>query len=157
METPETILEWGRATFGPNTPFNIAVRANVELAELLSAIENSTDLEHISGEIADVWIVFSQVVAFFGIELKDRELRDSMMASPRSCALKLNFWFASLLSQLSQPGLRPPVVECLYVNDYLQMLARLYEIELAPEVDKKMKINRARKWGKTEGGRHQHV
>lgn len=61
------ITEWASSTFGEPTggPREVAIRANKEMAELLSALENG-QTEIAIGECADVMIVLLQVMQRLG-------------------------------------------------------------------------------------------
>lgn len=64
----QSITEWSSETFGPRSALSTAVRANKEMAELLSALENGED-EVACKEVADVVIVLMQVAHRLGIDL----------------------------------------------------------------------------------------
>lgn len=66
----ETIDAWSRKTFGHSGALKRALRMNIEIAELLSALEN-TEFENAGEECADVFIVLSQVTAALGKDLMD--------------------------------------------------------------------------------------
>lgn len=104
-EDEHTIRLWAEETFGLRPAAEVSVRMNVEVAELLSKLDNAprhpADMsdEHLEGikeEAADVAIMLLQIAG------------------------KLNF-------------------------------------SLREEVDRKMQVNRNRKWGRTDGGRFQHI
>jgi NTP pyrophosphatase (non-canonical NTP hydrolase) len=66
--TQETITEWSTKTFGERSPLSTAVRANKEMAELLSALENG-ELEVACKEVADIVIILMQVAERLGMDL----------------------------------------------------------------------------------------
>lgn len=66
--TQERITEWSTKTFGERSPLSTAVRANKEMAELLSALENG-EIETASNEVADVVIILMQVAERLGMDL----------------------------------------------------------------------------------------
>lgn len=64
----QTITEWSTKMFGERSHLSTAVRANKEMAELLSALENG-ELEVACKEVADVVIILMQVAERLGIDL----------------------------------------------------------------------------------------
>lgn len=71
-ETPATILAWAEATFG-RAPYNlkIARRAEDEMRELCEALDSDDDHPSMGSEIADVFIVLSQLAERNGIDIQD--------------------------------------------------------------------------------------
>lgn len=104
METQKTITDWSREHFGYQSPLTIALRMNVETAELLNAlgshervqggpIMDSDDLEalaaerdrlreHAADEVADVGVMLLQVAEVLGVDLLARI--DRKMAKNRA-------------------------------------------------------------------------
>jgi NTP pyrophosphatase (non-canonical NTP hydrolase) len=74
--TQVSITGWSTQTFGNRTALATAVRANKEMAELLSALENGED-EVARKEVADVVIVLMQVAQRLNIDL-DAEIQRKM-------------------------------------------------------------------------------
>lgn len=80
MENQVTIRTWGRATFGPSTAQAITTRMNVEVAEMINALQNAADaktpeertriLAHAAGEGADVYIMLAQAMEELGVDLQ---------------------------------------------------------------------------------------
>ena len=74
-ETSESISQWAHATFGPVTTFRSAVRANTEMAELLTKIAKFNGdfsveaCEAVGMEIADVVICLSRLSHMFHRDL----------------------------------------------------------------------------------------
>lgn len=174
-ETPRTINKWAEETFGPRTPLEIAVRANVELAELISAIQNSCHDSIVGSELADVRIVMDQIVDVKHIDcgsLGDLEksglkrasiqmLNDKFIDMKSSAAL--NMLMALIIDNLaSLESEFAPEIE----DEFLENLNTLYTmmnimsesigVNLQQSVNEKMAINRTRNWEKTETSRFQH-
>lgn len=94
METQETITAWSRENFGSQSPLTIALRMNVEVAELLNALgsyeraaaeptSGADDREVLSDarlelrekaadEVADVGVMLLQVAEVLGVDLMER-------------------------------------------------------------------------------------
>ncbi|MBP9863409.1 MAG: hypothetical protein KBD62_36020 [Kofleriaceae bacterium] len=69
-ESQHTISSWAATTFGePATLTGIAVRANEEMAELLTALQG-TDREKALEECADVVIVLYRLATYLGGSLR---------------------------------------------------------------------------------------
>lgn len=156
METQKSITAWAEETFGHHTALAKLVRCNVEIAELLSALSSGAVTE-IGGELADVKIIFMQVKEALG--------DDTTYVRSHGCS----FTLMRLASELSQQvGLLMMMLEAgidgepmqlsLYVvEDIIHDMAYVLQVDLNELVDEKMKVNRARQWGRTSAGRHQHI
>lgn len=98
METQKTITDWSRENFGHQSPLTIALRMNVEQAELLNALGSydresngicsAEDLdklhEHAADEVADVGVMLLQVAETLGIDLMARIDRKMVKNRARS-------------------------------------------------------------------------
>lgn len=70
LEDQDSIEAWRSETFGPYTNRDrLAARANVEMAELLTAIVSGATLDEIAAECADVLIVLYGVAEAIGVSL----------------------------------------------------------------------------------------
>lgn len=65
------ITAWANHTFGDNPALEIAIRLNVEMAELLTALMNG-DIEGAQEECADVEIMLRQVAQKLNMNLNHR-------------------------------------------------------------------------------------
>lgn len=65
-ETPATIEQWAHETFGTATPLRAAIRANEEMAELLTLLAVDPDNEKVLEEVADVHIVLCHLAGTLG-------------------------------------------------------------------------------------------
>lgn len=169
METPNSINTWARATFGSVTAYEAAVRANVELAELLSAVNNKASTELVAGECADVYIVVCQVPEILGKDLKSLTadllppgppgLHSFQDAENITVAINVDMAFLLESLKLDPTGVTDRAVEIHLVHliRELERLALFFGVDLFEEVNKKMQVNRQREWAKTDGGRFQHA
>lgn len=66
IENEETIVAWGRETFGDTPAMTLAIRANAEMSELLRAIDASPDSRFARPEIADVVILLVRLCGRLG-------------------------------------------------------------------------------------------
>lgn len=87
METQKTITEWSRQQFGYQNTLALALRMNVEVAELLNVLgvlqqdtyngfhsfEHFRCLgEHAADEVADVAVMLLQVAETLGVDMMER-------------------------------------------------------------------------------------
>jgi NTP pyrophosphatase (non-canonical NTP hydrolase) len=161
-ETQKKINQWGLETFGPCTPIEIAIRANVEMAELLSAVSNGALGSEISEEAADVAVILLQATARWDItvELPPRDFKpevDPNTASIDVAAMAALQLAAAIQEVLSFGAPEQLTYRMASVFNCLVMLASRHGRGLSMEVDEKMRINRARTWERTKGGRFQHT
>lgn len=66
LETQQTIARWAETTFGPATNLRVAVRANQEMAELLTALAQDEQHPEALEEIADIYITLCRVAESLG-------------------------------------------------------------------------------------------
>lgn len=177
METQSTILAWGRATFGESGALEIALRMNVEMAELVNGLSNlylpdDKDLDQRRAmalatrtEVIDVWIMFAQVSRLMGMHLEtpvNEPWKWGQGATVLRLTLVLNRTFAQLYTNLEQdlplwPALMDvrPILGALFCR--LTVEFNLPNPDFQAEVDAKVAILRARKWGRTATGKGQHI
>jgi hypothetical protein len=159
-ETQQTIDEWARSTFGDAEPIGIAVRANVEAAELLSAVSCKTPDSEIAEEVADVAIILLQATARWGVEvhLPPPEYRpdEAFNVSSIDFASMISFQLSAGIMETLQFG-PVPVHRFAIIFDVLRMLAARHGKGLLREIEAKMGINRQRTWERTKVGRFQHT
>jgi NTP pyrophosphatase (non-canonical NTP hydrolase) len=74
--TQEKITRWAQSQFGVVPPLGIATRMNLEVAELLDALNNG-NVEEAIKEVADVEIMLRQVAETLGVTL-DVEVEKKM-------------------------------------------------------------------------------
>lgn len=157
-ETPETILAWGRATFGEPDLLGTLVRANLEMAELVSAISCGADVEKIAMEMADVDIVCSQAAAILDVDISIEFTGEHVLVGPLlAMAILANSNLADIMAAVAIED-RDIILE-RFTDLYwcLRQLAQRYEVDLQEYRDSKMKINRARSWARAPEGHFQHV
>lgn len=163
METQQTIHEWGVATFGENTALSMVVRANLEMAELISAIQNGVDIDKVALEIADVDIVMCQAAAILGLDTpsiacmfpRDPTNREKAMF----WVMQANSFMSAIILGLNGWGKNLDEPQLLFDDLYqaLVMASNHLASDMQTRRDEKMQINRGRSWGRTEGGHFQHV
>lgn len=161
-ETPESILAWGRDTFGENSALDILVRANIEMAELVSAVSCGAAVELVAMEMADVDIVCAQGAAILGINPRiDPEGEHVVVGSLMSLALVAQSALSEIMSyvHLGDAAYEQSIADLYEDNLYwaLRQLAQRLGVDLQEKRDEKMAINRARSWGKTPEGHFQHL
>lgn len=163
-ETQYTITDWGIATFGERTAVALSARMLLEVAELVVAVRETEtqSTESVMTELADVVISASALaselnckVDFTSIPLGTRELHTASLeavatisTSILNLAAVINNRVACEVDASSQ--LRTLGALC-------RAAARWAGTDLQEEVDRKMKINRARRWQLSEDGGYQHV
>lgn len=68
-ETSQSIAQWAVETFGPlRHPYRGAVRANEEMAELLTKVASGSG-QDVPGECADVVICLARLCDVYGVDL----------------------------------------------------------------------------------------
>lgn len=127
-ETQQSINDWSVETFGLSSALTTATRMNVEVAELLSDLGGHQD------------VLLSQLLA-------------ANNAIAEALSIRANYLEANgLLADRTPNG-----KECPDVAVILFQVAARCGVDLLPAVDEKMRINRARNWKLTAGGRYQHT
>jgi hypothetical protein len=160
METQKTISQWAEDTFGPvGTNLSIALRANVERAELLQAVQ-AEDYEEVRKEIADVVIVLMRLAENTNIDLM--AVRNKHFVTTKAPALVLygaNCRMSDLIKYLAIS----PVLGVGFPNMLAGVVAGLFRAmelvggDLQEEINRKMAINRQRRWKLDGRGHGQHV
>jgi hypothetical protein len=160
LETQAKINEWARETFGGAEPIGIAVRANVEAAELLSAVSNNAPGPEIAEEVADVAIILLQATARWDIEVRipsvDHKAELPANVASIDFASMVNVQLAASIFEVLQFS-PVPIYRFAIIFDVLSMLATRHGKGLSAEINAKMKINRQRTWEKTKSGHFQHT
>jgi hypothetical protein len=159
-ETQQTIDEWARGTFGEAEPVGIAVRANVEAAELLSAVSCKAADSEIAEEVADVAIILLQATARWEVEVRlppsNYAPDDNPNISSIDFASMVSFQLSASIMETLQFG-PVPVHRFAIIFDVLSLLASRHGRGLLTEIENKMNINRERTWEKTKAGHFQHT
>lgn len=159
METQDSIEQWAAATFAGSdrTALGIATRMNIEVAELVAelVITNMTP-ERAALECADIWIVLAQVAHAQGY-LLERGVAALRPVCNLELVATINTKSAELLSALQHRA--PLHVTHALMSDiasFTESLCARQGMMLSEAVDRKMQVNRARSWKRTESGRMQH-
>jgi hypothetical protein len=155
-ETQATVSEWAFATFGKPTPLRAAVRTNAELAELLTAL-CLRDKEQIAKELADVAICLYACATLLEIEIIEPDAYYPSQFHWHNVLTEMariidatgeGFCFSRRTEQ--RIGMRR-------MWEALHGIAHEHGVNLETEIDRKMAINRARKWKLDGSGCGQHV
>lgn len=166
IETQGTISKWAMDTFSePSSDMRVAVRANEEMAELMTEVSKlKPDFALIAAECADVAIVLYRLADRLKLDLEVpmREAGYYLMpkeTNPRLLACVANKTMAALLRQMSVDPTASVLIEDLIAS----VMAGLNHVSarvgrsLPDEIDKKMTINRRRKWSKDGSGHGYHL
>lgn len=182
-ETPASILEWSRKTFGERSALSIATRASKEVNEVMCAILNDAPEAAIHEELADCAVMLWQVHELLEPGHADAPYRlrfapggeaARQNVCPALSAIQFQRRFTTVLEELvKQEALRAATdlgdvtrgVHAvqhakLTLKDSMLLLERLawfFGIDIHAHVDAKMLINRARNWERLENGSYQHV
>lgn len=167
METQKTIVAWAIKTFGDlGTLPKLAARMNTEVAEVLrEAAADHVDKGQVAVECADVAIVLFRIAEIIGIDLRER-MADA--AERETFAIGPSIWFAArwMLDYSTRLVGAVPEVDAISPHAQIELagharklggalwrLSALCGTPLDQAIDRKMKINRARKWvqGKDSG------
>lgn len=131
LETPESITHWGVSTFGPSPALVIALRMNVEMAELLAELMNSyPELEKGPlGQLltANEWLANSMNALSSTVPRGGTEVNEEAR------------W------------------ECADVGIMLDQVTHLLGGRPAEDKTEKMRLNRKRRWARDAHGKTQHV
>lgn len=131
LETPESITHWGVTTFGPNPALVLALRMNVEMAELLAELMNSyPKLEKGPlGQLltANEWLANSMNALSSTVPRAGTEVNEEAR------------W------------------ECADVGIMLDQVSHLLGGRPAEDKTEKMRLNRQRRWARDAHGKMQHV
>ncbi|MGI9298605.1 MAG: MazG-like family protein [Gammaproteobacteria bacterium] len=174
-ETQGSVSQWATETFGPESSLlRVAVRANEELAELLRCLAGDAPPEKVVEEIADVVIVLYRLAERIGIGLDtvvtQTDVHDSPGLTTLRMALMIHAEIGIVLESLESMEMLAGVDDELVSRIDHNMKSSIMQIgmtatELAAgfgallprEIDKKMVINRRRKWKLDDTGRGQHI
>ena len=151
-ETQQTVSEWALATFGKPTPLRAALRTNTELAELLVALYLDNK-EQIAKELADVMLCLYGVAHV--LEIRLGEFTDDYV----NTEMPWHGVFDSMANVIHyiQLGLDASArVSVLRFWSTLYQIAHEHGVDLQAEIDRKMTINRARRWKLDGSGCGQH-
>jgi len=167
METQQTIVAWAIETFGDlGTLPKLAARMNTEVAEVLrEAASVPVDNGQVAVECADVAIVLFRIAEIIGIDLRERMIDAN---EREEFAMKPSVWNAAkwvgeycglLIDRVPfgedvRPGDRYEIAgHARKLGGSLWRLSALCGTPLDEAIDRKMQINRARKWvqGKDSG------
>lgn len=170
MEDQNSIVAWADATFGKSDDLmRLTVRAHSEVAELLRAVFASDSADKISEECADVMIILYRVAAQMDFNLdqvKFDDLPSFGQGMLRLEALQVNDSMAVLMRRIAtliiinrtDDPLRNVTLHALrYLAQQLFTICARLTCDLSECVDKKMAINRERRWEKGGDGSHHHV
>ena len=166
-ETQETINAWATETFGPPASvFEIAVRANCEVAELLRVLsydpECKIDRAAVEDEFADVTICLMHLEAVMCVKWGTNAANRFFANALADCTL-LNRDFARLVDLL-RPEVEWASGEAQNKRYLVKSIERLLlssakaaGIDLQAVIDAKMAVNRERRWVLKGNGTGQHV
>ena len=156
-ETPESITEWSDATFGGDvSPLACAVRANMEMAELLAAVTQNQPVERIAEECADVCIVLWRLAKLLAADLGPLEYYSPIRERADETVKTINTHLAATIRHVATNPHRAR--ECLLMTlCYIQWLATVCKFDLQEAVDAKMQVNRARQWKMDGTGCGYHI
>lgn len=163
VETPDTITKWADETFGPAKSITrLMLRGLGEHQELLQALEEDDRSKGAIVEAADTTICYSRVGKWLGIDLQDagREVARRNYGNVSNYYLASKSMTHAMIAHnyLCADHLHPSArIELYTVTTILEMLVAKLGYHLWKAVDRKMEVNRARKWevvGETGCGFH---
>lgn len=159
IESQLSICTWADATFGPPvSDASIAARALVEMAELVTACVYGRPAEEIGEEIADVVIVLARLGRALGVvDVIDRIAHLPFRRSDaiRCAAVAVEHLSNLLRDSRSVGGMHPSSLRLCVM--WLVGVADLSGVDLPAAIDRKMAINRARRWNIDGNGHGTHV
>lgn len=160
-ETQQSISQWATETFGlASSDARVLVRAIEEFVEALRCFSAGDEGPKCREEIADTWIVLCRLA-----ERLEVDLAFSSWIFPPSwpharCAARILGELSDTLQWLTASDFEkffttPPAG--LNAGAMLRALADRMDFDLQAEVDRKMSINRGRRWNITADGHGYHV
>jgi hypothetical protein len=156
-ETQATIAAWAERTFGEGGTENRRIlRLLEEVTELALAIEARSPT--VGSEGADCWIVLCRVARNKAIDILQAEGTAPDAMAERWGTQLLDQCMADILESVASfldGGVTPVGVACVSKN--LRRICVIHDKSLVLEVDRKMAINRSRKWRLTGDGHGYHT
>lgn len=158
-ETQKSISTWASATFGEvGSNALVVARANREMGELLSALAADDNHPQAAEEAADVAIVLYRYFDRCGETQPVNVFRPIEGVSNFSAAADANDHLAYALRLLGRKDdSRDAILHCGAVLDRLAGIVERLGSNLQAEIDRKMAINRKRKWVLRGDGTGQHA
>jgi hypothetical protein len=151
-ETQQTISAWIEETFGPvDNNLRVVARANEEMAEVLRCISAGRPYDGLGEECADVAICLCRLAARMGFDLSMQSAKlgpaGELVAVHAASANKaMAEMFLACCLRDDHPRIKDFAEDVIVCLD----LAARHELRgfgtLEDEIDKKMAVNRARKW-----------
>ena len=158
QETQATITKWCEDTFGEVTSnFNLATRANQEMAELLKCYGEDVNHPKLGEECADIIIVLCRLATILRLNLTFGTLSDNLKLDTEALAEateEMAYLVKTFLVSNRPSHVRVHMEDCV---DGLFRLAKHKGIDLCAEIDAKMEINRSRRWKLDGKGCGQHI
>lgn len=152
-ETQPAILEWKRVTFGPSAPMRTISRAAEELAELMRAVTSSAPTDKIAEEAADVALILADIGELLGTAdwlfgaTGPHIYRPVRLTSYALTQLGLLAFDVELITTGADERSQSIALRNLRsVIGSLKELVEGYGRDLGQEIDRKMAVNRARRW-----------
>ncbi|HET9063725.1 MAG TPA: MazG-like family protein [Candidatus Binatia bacterium] len=158
-ETQLTICTWADATFGPASDASIAARALEEMSKLVTACVNGEPAERIGEEIADVVIALARLGRALGVDVVSHV--DETVAAPDRRLIALhdatnaNGSLASVLTAVVRGDFETAAAGLKNCVWFLVDLG--INLDLPDAIDRKMAINRTRRWVTDGKGHGRHV
>src|SRR5487761_1515349 len=151
-ETQKSISEWANETFGTaGSNARIAARVNEEMAELLRALTSDDNHPKAPEEAADVVIVLCRLADRFDVNIQPEieAARDVVSVKPPSnfrAAAHANSEMSHIIFAIAD-GLLYFTAEMIpRLAARMRFICDLFSTTLQAEIDKKMAINRKRRW-----------
>ncbi|HLY04892.1 MAG TPA: hypothetical protein VKR31_04005 [Rhizomicrobium sp.] len=165
-ETAQSISDWALATFGESSSdFRVATRANEEMAEALKEIAQG-NAKKAAEECADVLIVLARLAVRMGLSLSwttygglkpGVRCIDDAQAYAAAGNQKLAHVMYCLTLRHGYDGVRGEGNPLEQIADCMSITAGKLGYDIVAEVDRKMAINRERKWNVGPDGHGYHV
>lgn len=157
-ETAATISDWAIATFGEDSnDARVVARANEEMAEMLRKITAREDHGAISEEATDTIIVLSHVARRAGRDVDVGAPPRHHHPSIFEAAAAANTYLAGLVVEMAVGNTKAAWVYAPLAIESLKVVIRKCGFEPQMEIDRKMGINRKRKWNLSGDGHGYHV
>lgn len=165
-ETQDSIARWSRSVFGDSsTPARVAARVNEEMAELLRTMASPGNKVEAAEEAADVTICLAVLGSKLHFHVYDpaivpigalKGMTSRMTAASEACSANQSLGYLLSTIALEESADIDVQTRCWIAGrecvDRLWRMCRCVGADLIQQVDRKMVINRGRRWKVDESG-----
>lgn len=159
QESQDSICAWADGAFGPASSLaRVLARAHEELSETVRAITSGEDDDAIAVEIADTAIVLCRAAKIAGVRLDRAEFYPHETDQDQTTLREVVVAGRALLKAIELSHVEPVCKNLVGAAfEALWCAVHLLGLRLWPVIDRKMEINRGRRWRSDGTGHGYHV